>query len=340
MIEQNWQNLIKPNKISVNTPNSIGNVSKFIIEPLERGFGVTLGNAIRRVLLSSLQGMAVTSLKIRGVDHEFSTITGVSEDVTDIILKVKELRFKSNTFSSSTLVLKAVGPKVVKASDIIEDHNVKILNKDLVICTLSEGVEFDMILNIESGKGYVTVESNPIQDKEIGLIPLDALFSPVQRVKYEVENARVGQVTDYDKLFLEVVTDGSITPEEAVGFSAKILQDQLNPFINFSIPDKELQEVREETEKLPFDKNLLKKVDELEFSVRSANCLKNDNIIYIGDLVQRSESDMLKTPNFGRKSLNEIREILGKMNLYLGMQVDSWPPTNIEELAKKYEDKY
>jgi len=314
VIEQNWQDLIKPNKIQV-TPDKDNNITRLVVEPLERGFGVTLGNALRRVLLSSLQGVAVTSIKIKGVDHEFSTISGVSEDVTDIILNIKGLKIKSHTLSPTSLSLKVMGPKVVTAADIIEDHNVEILNKDLEICTLSEGAELDMILNIEVGKGYIPVEARTIQDKEIGVILVDSLFSPVERVKYEVENSRVGQVTDYDKLYLEVVTNGSLLPEEAVGFAAKILQDQLSAFINFTVPTDEIREVKEEEDKLPFDKNLLKKVDDLEFSVRSANCLKNDNITYIGDLVQRTEADMLRTPNFGRKSLNEIKEVLENMNL-------------------------
>jgi DNA-directed RNA polymerase subunit alpha len=338
VIEQNWQDLIKPNKIQVN-PDKDNNITRLVVEPLERGFGVTLGNALRRVLLSSLQGVAVTSIKIKGVDHEFSTITGVSEDVTDIILNIKGLKIKSHTLNPTSLFLKAIGPKVVTASDIIEDHNIEILNKDLEICTLSEGAQLEMTLNIEVGKGYIPVEARAVQDKEIGVILVDSLFSPVERVKYEVENSRVGQVTDYDKLYLEVVTNGSILPEEAVGFAAKILQDQLSAFIKFTVQASEVREFKEEEDKLPFDKNLLKKVDDLEFSVRSANCLKNDNITYIGDLVQRTESDMLRTPNFGRKSLNEIKEVLENMNLTLGMQIDSWPPKNIQELAKKFEDE-
>ncbi|MCL2567677.1 MAG: DNA-directed RNA polymerase subunit alpha [Alphaproteobacteria bacterium] len=337
MIEQNWQSLIKPNKIQI-TPDADNNVTKLVVEPLERGFGVTLGNALRRVLLSSLQGVAVTSIKITGVEHEFSTIPGVSEDVTDIVLNIKNLKIKSHTLKPTSLALKVVGPKVVTAGDIAEDHNIEILNKDLVICTISAGSELDMILNIEVGKGYVPIEARAVTDKEIGLILVDSMFSPVERVRYEVENSRVGQVTDYDKLFLEVITNGSLTPEEAVGFAAKILQDQLSSFINFTVPVGEVKEIKEEENKLPFDKNLLKKVDDLEFSVRSANCLKNDNIMYIGDLVQKTEADMLKTPNFGRKSLNEIKAVLENMGLTLGMQVDSWPPKNIEELAKKFED--
>ncbi len=341
MIDQNWKSLIKPKKIELLSSDTYDNKtkSKLVVEPLERGFGVTLGNSLRRILLSSLQGVAVVSLKIEGASHEFASLNGVSEDITDIILNVKALKLKSLTGNPTKLFIKAKGAKVVKASDIIEDHNVEVLNKDLVICTLSKDTDFVMELNIDVGKGYSSVESRDNQDKEIGLILVDAIFSPVERVKYEVETTRVGRITDYDKLFLEVETNGAITPEDAIGFAAKILQSQLDSFINFVVSD--VVDVKKEEQKaLPFDKNLLKKVDELEFSVRSANCLKNDNILYIGDLVSKTEAEMLRTPNFGRKSLNEIKEILTKMNLSLGMKVDGWPPVNTEELAKKYEDKY
>ncbi len=342
MIEQNLQALIKPKKIELITDKYITSDRKstLVIKPLERGFGVTLGNALRRVLLSSLQGSAVVSIKIENALHEFSSIPGVVEDVTDIVLNIKQLRIKSKTFNPVALEIKVQGPKVVTAADIIENHNVEILNKDLVICTLSEGNSLNMILNVEVGKGYISVEKREEQEKEIGVIPIDALFSPVERVKYTVENARVGQMIDYDQLYLEVTTDGSITPEDAVSCAATILQDQLDSFITFRVQGTKKEEIIEEEEELPFDNNLLKKVDELEFSVRSANCLKNDNILYVGDLVQKTEADMLKTPNFGRKSLNEIRDLLSKMGLHLGMSVEGWPPENIEELVKKYEDNY
>jgi DNA-directed RNA polymerase subunit alpha len=343
VIEQNWQGLIKPKKIEL-IPSEDGKHSKkakLVVYPLERGFGVTLGNALRRVMLSSLQGAAVTSLKIKGVSHEFSTISGVVEDVTDIILNIKELVIKSHVLSPITLDLKVKGPRTVTAADIIENHNVEIINKDLVICHISKDIELDMSLRIEVGKGYYPVDARVNQEREdIGTILVDALFSPIKRVKYEVENSRVGQMTDYDKLFLEIETNGTVSPEESVGFAARMLQDQLSSFINFELPEIQQASAKEVNDKLPFDKNLLKRVDELEFSVRSANCLKNDNILYIGDLVQRTEADMLRTPNFGRKSLNEIREVLNKMNLTLGMKIDNWPPKNIEELAKKHEDKY
>lgn len=338
MIEQNWQSLIKPKNIQLETDNSQNSV-RIVVEPLERGFGVTLGNALRRILLSSLQGAAVTAIKIDGVVHEFSAIEGVSEDVTDIILNIKQLKIRSHTLSPVVLNLKVKGTKVVTAADIEENHNIEILNKELVICNIDENKELNMQITIEVGKGYSPVESRLNKNKEIGLILVDAIFSPIERVKYEVENARVGQVTDYDKLYLDVLTDGSIAPEKAVGLAAKILQEQLNSFISFEVPDLAVEEVIEKDE-LPFDVNLLKRIDELEFSVRSANCLKNAKILYIGDLVQKTEADMLKTANFGRKSLNEIKEVLAKMNLSLGMTIENWPPEDIATLVKKYEDKY
>lgn len=342
MIDQNWKSLIKPKKIQLVANDYYNNItrSKLVVEPLERGFGVTLGNALRRILLSSLQGAAVTSIKINGVLHEFSSVTGIKEDITDIVLNIKSLKLKSLTGNPTSLYIKTKGEKVVTAADIVEDQNIEVLNKDLVICHLSKDTQLEMVLNIETGKGYYPVEIREVQDKEIGLILVDAVFSPVERVKYDVETTRVGQMTDYDKLFLEVETNGAVKPEDAVAYAANILRSQFEHFINFAFEDtfdvakKDVQDV------LPFDKNLLKKVDELEFSVRSANCLKNDNIVYIGDLVSKSESEMLRTPNFGRKSLNEIKEVLTKMNLTLGMHVEGWPPANVEELAKKYEDKY
>jgi DNA-directed RNA polymerase subunit alpha len=339
--EKNWNSLIKPNKVElVHQDYDVVKKAKLSVGPLERGFGVTIGNSLRRVLLSSLRGAAVTSIKIKGVSHEFSAVPGIVEDVTDIILNIKNIKIKSSTFNPTAVYIKLKGPCMVTAKDIIEDHNIEILNKDLVICNVTNDQDFELMLNIEIGKGYSSVESRTVVDKEMGLILIDALFSPVERVKYYVENSRVGQITDYDQLFLEVETNGAVSPEDAVAFSAKILQEQLSSFVNFVVPVEEVKVVKEEVAKLPFDKNLLKKVDELEFSVRSANCLKNDNILYVGDLVQRSEIDMLRTPNFGRKSLNEIKDLLNKMNLHLGMQIEGWPPANIEELIKKYEDKY
>jgi len=338
LIQKNWQELIKPNKVEISTkkdPKKFGTVT---VEPLERGYGLTLGNALRRVLLSSLQGAAITSIKINGVLHEFSSIDGVREDVTDIILNVKNIAIITHSEGSRKLHLKAEGPCEVTAGMIQETSEVEITNPELVICTLADGKVLDVEFTVDTGKGYRPSAQNRHEDDAIGVIPVDSIFSPVRRVSYKVEDTRVGQITDYDKLLLDVETNGTVTPEDAVAFAARILQDQLNVFINFEEPEELAKE--EEKDELPFNRNLLRKVEELELSVRSANCLKNDNIVYIGDLVQKSESDMLRTPNFGRKSLNEIKEVLSNMGLYLGMKVEGWPPENIEELAKKIEDPY
>ena len=334
MLAKNWRELIKPSK--VNFKEHTNKKAEVVIEPLERGFGLTLGNALRRVLLSSLQGAAVTGIKVDGIVHEFSSIQGVSEDVTEVVLNIKSLNLISHSPERKILRLKATGPKVVTAADIEDNANIEIANKELVICTLDAGASINMELYVETGKGYVPASMNKPADAPIGLIPVDALFTPVEKVSYRVEQARVGQVTDYDKLILTVETNGSVKPEDAVAFSAKILQDQLNVFINFN----EVEEIQEVKDELPFNKNLLRKVDELELSVRSANCLKNDNIVYIGDLVRKTEAELLRTPNFGRKSLNEIKEVLSEMGLRFGMDILGWPPENIEELAKKYEDPF
>ena len=337
LINKNWNALIKPSKlvseISPETPNK----GKFVIEPLERGFGLTIGNALRRVLLSSLQGAAITSMKVSGLEHEFSTIEGVKEDAIDIILNLKSVVVKMHTTEKKTVQLKAEGPCVVTAEMISTGHDVEVLNPDAVICTLAEGASIDMQLTCEMGKGYVAAVSAREHNLPIGVIPIDAVYSPVKTVSYKVENTRVGQMTDYDKLLLEVETDGSVAPDMAVAFAARILQDQLQLFISF---EDEPEEVESEVEELPFNPVLLKKVDEIELSVRSQNCLKNDNIVYIGDLVIKTEAEMLRTPNFGRKSLNEIKEILSSFNLKFGMDVSDWPPENVEDLAKKYEDPY
>jgi len=337
MIKKNWNELIKPSKIDIKN-NEAGNKSDIVIEPLERGYGLTLGNALRRVLLSSLQGAAISSVKIDGVLHEFSSVEGVREDVTDIILNLKSVAIAVHSPEKHRVTLKATGPCVVTAGQIETGADVEIINPDLVICTLEKNSELNMEMVVETGKGYVPASTNRDGgDTPIGVIPVDALYSPVRRVSYKVEDARVGQVTDYDKLILSVETDGTVKPEDAIAYSARILQDQLSLFINF----EEAEEPEEEREEeLSFNKNLLKKVDELELSVRSANCLKNDNIVYIGDLVRKTESEMLKTPNFGRKSLNEIKEVLANMGLRFGMEVEDWPPENIEELAKRHEDPY
>ena len=336
MLHKNWIELIKPTNLEINHKENT-NIGKVIAEPLERGFGLTLGNALRRILLSSLQGAAVTAVQINGVVHEFSSIEGVREDVTDIILNIKALAVRMHAEGPKKMRLQAEGPCEVTAAQIEAGADIEIMNPDLVICTLDKGAKLSMELIVNTGKGYRPAAQNRPEDCPVGLIPVDSVFSPVRKVSYDVEDTRVGQITDYDKLALSIETNGVITPEDAVAFAARILQDQLQVFINFEEP-KEAQE-QEEAQELPFNKNLLKKVEELELSVRSANCLKNDNIVYIGDLVQKSEGDMLRTPNFGRKSLNEIKEVLTIMGLHLGMQVEGWPPENIEELAKKVDDQ-
>lgn len=336
MIQKNWQELIKPTNLEI-VPSDGGNKAKIVVEPLERGFGLTLGNALRRILLSSLQGGAVTAIKIDGVLHEFSVIPGVREDVTDIVLNIKGLAVAVHSEGQKTMTLKAEGPCEVTAAMIETGHDVEIKNPDHLICTLDAGAKINMELTVNTGKGYVPASQNKPADAPIGLIAVDAIYSPVKRVSYRVDRTRVGQVTDYDKLTLVVETNGVVTPEDAVAFSARILQDQLKPFINFDEPESEAEVEKEE---LPFNKNLLKKVEELELSVRSANCLKNDNIVYIGDLVQKTEAEMLRTPNFGRKSLNEIKEVLAKMGIHLGMETPGWPPENIEELIKRVDDHF
>ena len=338
MIQKNWQELIKPNKVDVSTakdPNRHGTV---VVEPLERGYGLTLGNALRRVLLSSLQGAAVTGIKIDGVLHEFSSIPGVREDVTDIVMNVKSLALRMHVEGTKKLRLTAEGPCEVKAGMIEATADIEIINPDLVICTLGDKAKLNMELSVSTGKGYRPAAQNRHEDAPIGVIPVDSIFSPVRKVSYKVEDTRVGQITDYDKLTLDLETNGTIKPEDAVAYSARILQDQLQVFVNFQEPEAVSRE--EAKDELPFSRHLLRKVEELELSVRSANCLKNDNIIYIGDLVQKTEADMLRTPNFGRKSLNEIKEVLTNMGIHLGMKVEGWPPENIEELAKKMEDNF
>ena len=336
MIQKNWQELIKPTKLDIKQEEGT-NKANIVVEPLERGFGLTLGNALRRVLLSSLQGGAVSAIKIDGVQHEYSVIPGVREDVTDIVLNIKELAVAVHTELTKTLSLKAEGPCTVTAAMIETGHDVEIMNPDHIICTLDTGAKINMELTVTTGKGYVPASNSNSSDAPIGLIAVDAIYSPVKKVSYKVENTRVGQITDYDKLTMTVETNGVVAPVDAVAYAARILQDQFKPFINFDEPENEAESVQEE---LPFNKNLLRKVDELELSVRSANCLKNDNIVYIGDLVQKTEAEMLRTPNFGRKSLNEIKEVLTKMGIHLGMETPGWPPENIEELIKRTSDQF
>ncbi|MFD2262998.1 DNA-directed RNA polymerase subunit alpha [Lacibacterium aquatile] len=338
MIQKNWQALIKPNKLTVDQGDDPARVATVVAEPLERGFGLTLGNAIRRILLSSLQGAAVTAVQIEGVLHEFSSVAGVREDVTDIVLNVKSLALRMHGEGPKKIRVKATGPCTVTAGMIETGADIEVMNPDLVLCTLDRDAKIVMEMTVNIGKGYVPAAMNRPEDAPIGLIPVDALFSPVRKVSYKVENTRVGQQTDYDKLSMRIETNGAVTPEDAVALAARIMQDQLSLFINFDEPQPVAAEAGDSD--LPFNKNLLRKVDELELSVRSANCLKNDNIVYIGDLVQKTEAEMLRTPNFGRKSLNEIKEVLAQMGLHLGMEITGWPPENIEELAKRLEEPY
>ncbi|MEV4934888.1 DNA-directed RNA polymerase subunit alpha [Sphingobium sp. LMA1-1-1.1] len=346
---KNWQELKKPNSLEIKVAGDGRRKATFVAEPLERGFGLTLGNALRRVLLSSLQGAAVTSIKIENVLHEFSSLAGVREDVTDIVLNIKQVALKMEGDGPRRLQLSATGPAEVRAGDITTVGDIEVMNPDLVICHLDQGATLNMELTADVGKGYVPAVANRPADAPIGLIPIDALYSPVRQVAYKVDNTRVGQELDYDKLSLTVETDGTVTPEDAVAYAARILQDQLQLFVHFedALPASApaagaasgASAGEGESDANQINRYLLKKVDELELSVRSANCLKNDNIIYIGDLVQKTEAEMLRTPNFGRKSLNEIKEVLSSMGLRLGMDIPGWPPENIEEMAKKLEQE-
>ena len=329
LTQKNWRDLIKPRRLEVDAESLTNSYGKFVAEPLERGFGTTMGNSIRRVLLSSLQGAAVTSVKIEGAngtaEHEFTTIPEVSEDVTDIILNLKEVRLRMHTNEVKTIRIEAEGPKEVKAGDIIADDQIEVLNPGHHICTLAEGGKLRMEMTCRRGRGYVPAPNNKVPGAPIGTIAIDSLFSPIAKVNYQVTNARVGQQTDFDKLSLEVWTDGSVSPQDAIAFAAKIVKEQLTVFINFEETEEPvaIESPREETK---LNENLFRSVDELELSVRSANCLQQANIRTIGDLVQKTETEMLKTKNFGRKSLKEIKEILAEMGLSLGMKLENWPP--------------
>ena len=335
IINHNWKDLIKPSKLNIENSKD-KSISKVIAEPLEKGYALTIGNSLRRILLSSIQGSAITAIQIDGVLHEFSSIKGVREDVTNIVLNVKLLSIQVMSEEPKKLILDVKGPGEIKAKDIQTNPDVKILNPELVICHLDENTKFHMELVASRGKGYRPAEKNKKEDAPLGLIAIDSLFSPVKNVSFSIENAREGKSLDYDKLVMNIETDGSIAAEDAIAYAARIFQDQLSLFVNFEEPAE--IEKKPQTTELEFNKNLLRKVDELELSVRSMNCLKNDNIIYIGDLVQKTEPEMLRTPNFGRKSLNEIKEVLNAMSLYLGMEIPNWPPDNIAELSKKLED--
>jgi DNA-directed RNA polymerase subunit alpha len=349
---KNWQELKKPTALEKKGGDG-KRKAVFVAEPLERGFGLTIGNALRRVLLSSLQGAAVTAIKMENVLHEFSSLAGVREDVTDIVLNVKQIALKMQGEGPKRLQLSVTGPAEVTAGQIVTSGDIEVMNPELVICHLDEAATLNMELTANSGKGYVPSAANRPADAPIGLIPVDALYSPVRQVAYKVENTRVGQELDYDKLTLTIETDGTVTPEDAVTYAARILQDQLQLFVHFedalvssapiglaapAVGGGAAPEGNSDANQL--NRYLLKKVDELELSVRSANCLKNDNIVYIGDLVQKTEAEMLRTPNFGRKSLNEIKEVLSSMGLRLGMEIPGWPPENIEEMAKKLEQEF
>ncbi len=324
-MHKNWTDLIKPKKLDIDPETHSRYYGKFTCEPLERGFGTTLGNALRRVLLSSLRGAAITSVKIKGAFHEFSSIPGVIEDVTEIILNLKGVRFKLHSGEEKVLQLSAKGAGEVKAAAFQTDGTVEILNPEAHIATLTRDGELVLEVTIKTGKGYLPAEGNKVEGRAIGVIPVDAIFSPIKKVNHVVTQARVGQQTDYDKLTLEVWTDGSVTPEDAVALAAKILKDQLTIFINFEESKDEAEE-KPSIEASRLNENLFRPVNELELSVRSANCLKNANIRLIGELVQKTEAEMLKTKNFGRKSLNEIKEILSEMGLSLGMKLDNFPP--------------
>ncbi|MBD0866088.1 MAG: DNA-directed RNA polymerase subunit alpha [Rhodobacteraceae bacterium] len=338
MIHKNWAELIRPTQLDVKPGNDPARQAILIAEPLERGFGLTLGNALRRILMSSLQGAAITSVQIDNVLHEFSSIAGVREDVTDIILNLKQVSLSMEVEGPKRLPISAKGPAVVTAAHIRESAGIKVLNPDHVICHLDDGADLYMELTVNTGKGYVSADRNKPEDAPIGLIPIDAIYSPIKTVSYDVQPTREGQILDYDKLTMKVETDGSLSPDDAVAFAARILQDQLSIFVNFDEPKSASRQ--DEDDGLEFSPLLLRKVDELELSVRSANCLKNDNIVYIGDLIQKTDAEMLRTPNFGRKSLNEIKEVLSGMGLHLGTDVAGWPPDNIEEMAKKFEDVF
>lgn len=333
--EKNWKALIKPKMLDVDEETLSDCYGKFYAEPLERGFGVTLGNSLRRILLSSIQGAAITAVKIEGSLHEFSVLPGVKEDVTEIILNLKEVVFKLHTSGPKTVRIEAEGEREVIAGDIITDADVELVNPEHHIATLDKGAKLKMEMTVKTGIGYVSAERNKEEDMPIGTIPIDAIFTPVKKVNYTVTNARVGQITDYDKLTLEVWTNGSAKPDDAVALAAKILKDQLNIFINFEEPPEEdyseNDEEKRKRDREELREKLAKSVDELELSVRSGNCLKNASIQYIGELVQKSEQEILQTKNFGRKSLNEIKDVLTNMGLHLGMKIEEFTPPEEQE---------
>ena len=333
---KNWRDLIKPKRVEgAELTDSYG---KFVAEPFERGFGTTLGNSLRRVLLSSLQGAAITSVRVKNVQHEFSSIVGVTEDVTDIILNLKGVKVVLHGHDPRNVRIVKKGAGVIKASDIITDSNVEILNGDHYIATCGDETDLEIDMTVAMGKGYVSADKNRDENASVGTIPIDAIFSPITKVNFTVSNARVGQITDYDKLTLDVHTDGSVRPEDAVAYAAKILKEQLQIFINFDETEEPAPQ-EEEDEKQKINENLYRSVEELELSVRSANCLKNAQINLIGELVQKTEAEMLKTQNFGRKSLNEIKDILAEMGLSLGMKLETFPDPEYLKLIQKGQDE-
>lgn len=331
---RNWRNLIKPKLLEYEKETATPTYGRFIARPLERGFGQTLGNAMRRILLSSLQGAAITNVKMDGVLHEFGTIPGVVEDVSDILLNLKQVRLKLHSGDQDTIHIDLKGEREIKAGDIRTGENVTILNPDQHIATLNSDGKLKIEMAVRMGKSYVPSERNKSEKDSIGMIAIDSIHSPVTKVNYTVTNARVGQMTDYDRLSIEIWTDGSVQPADALAFSAKILKEQLQIFINFEeIPEPVIEEIA--PQKPAFNENLNRKVDELELSVRSANCLQNANIRHIGELCMKTEAEMLKTKNFGRKSLNEIKEILSEMGLNLGMKLEGWVPPKEDEKPKE-----
>lgn len=336
---KNWRELIKPKRLQVDADSLTATYGKFTAEPFERGFGTTMGNALRRVLLSSLQGAAITSVRIKGVLHEFSTVPGMTEDVTDIILNLKGVLIKLHGHESRNIRIVKKGAGVIKAHDIITDSNVEILNPDHYIATCGKEADVEMDMVITMGKGYGPAERNRDEKAPVGTIPIDALFSPIKKVNFTVSNARVGQVTDYDKLVLEIYTDGSVKPDDALAYAAKIIKEQIQLFINFDEALEPDEIEGGEGPKQPINENLYRRVDELELSVRSANCLKNANIRLIGELVQKSEAEMLKTQNFGRKSLNEIKDILSEMGLTLGLHIEGFPDPEYLKMIEKSEEE-
>ena len=336
LIARNWRDFIRPRHLEVEEESLSEIYGRFSCEPLERGFGMTLGNALRRVLLSSLQGAAITSIRVNGVLHEFSTIPGVLEDVAEIVLNLKEVRLRMHAEGPKILTLRKKGEGTVTAGDLVsDDQTIELMNPDHHICTLGPEADLELEATVGHGKGYMVAEGNKTEEMPIGTIPIDSIFSPITRINYTVTPARVGRETNYDKLNLEVWTDGAVNPADAVAYAAKILKEQLTIFINFDEPAEALETMPDEPEAL--NPNLLKPVDELELSVRSANCLQNANIRFIGELVQRTEAEMLKTKNFGRKSLNEIKETLGSLGLSLGMTLDNLPVR--QELEKLREQR-